>query len=711
MHSSHSLLLFLLLLLLLATAGPAGALTEEEKRLTVEAHNFYRAQTNPPAANMLKMLWDEDLAIFAKGYAKQCIWAHNPNRGWRGENLFAITGDSMDVQMAVAEWHRERDYYNFSTGTCQPGQMCGHYTQVVWAKSDRIGCDSHLCTKLQNVDDSNVHFLVCNYAPPGNVRRQKLYEVGPPCSACPKGYHCEQNLCEPITGPEEPQDLPCLVTEAQTSLATEALGSSKTDAPSSLTTEAPFFLVTEIPASLPTKALPTVQTETRSSLTTKDSLSIAAESPLSLTEVPSFLATHSLFSLDKRPITSPKSTYAPLPELADKTSKRSTPTMSSEISLDPKMSLTRKQKPLSHAQEKVEARGPHELPLPGEVLASVLPAQDEPDELQTTLVHMGHTTSRSLPNSPNTSATANAIGGRTSALQSSLPAADLPGESVTESGLNPNPTGPNPAGPSPAGPNPNPAKPNPTKPNPARPNPAGPNPAKPNPAKPNPAGPNPAKPNPAGPNPAKPNPAGPNQGKPNPAAGPNTPELPSPAGPSPAGPNWAEQNPAKPSLEGPSPAEPSLEELEESNPAETEELNPEEVELPEQEEPNVEETNGEEPNAEEPNAEQPNAEQPNAEHPNVEEPNAEEPNAEHPSVEEPNAEDPNAEDPNAEEPNAEEQQKPTGPTPTRPTKWKPTKTMIHIKPKPSRFNSASDCVWNPLLRLLVLLPLVVSGLF
>ncbi|KAM6185099.1 peptidase inhibitor 16 [Rhynchocyon petersi] len=163
MHSSHSLLL---LLLLLATTGPAGALSEEEKRMLVEAHNFYRAQTDPPAANMLKMTWDEELAVFAKAYAKNCMWAHNPKRGWRGENLFAVTGDSMDVELAVSEWHREFSYYNYTTGTCEPGRMCGHYTQVVWAKSEKVGCGTHLCLKLQNVEEFNVHFLVCNYAPP-----------------------------------------------------------------------------------------------------------------------------------------------------------------------------------------------------------------------------------------------------------------------------------------------------------------------------------------------------------------------------------------------------------------------------------------------------------------------------------------------------------------------------------------------------------------
>ncbi|KAK2113627.1 Peptidase inhibitor 16 [Saguinus oedipus] len=131
MHSSCSFLMLLLppLLLLVATVGPAGALTDEEKHLMVELHNLYRAQTSPPASDMLHMRWDEELAAFAKAYARQCVWGHNKERGRRGENLFAITDEGMDVPLAMEEWYHEREHYNLSAATCSPGQMCGHYTQ------------------------------------------------------------------------------------------------------------------------------------------------------------------------------------------------------------------------------------------------------------------------------------------------------------------------------------------------------------------------------------------------------------------------------------------------------------------------------------------------------------------------------------------------------------------------------------------------------
>ncbi|XP_012579534.1 PREDICTED: peptidase inhibitor 16 isoform X3 [Condylura cristata] len=229
MHSSYNLLALLppLLLLLVAATGPAGALTDDEKHVMVELHNRYRAQASPSAANMLQMRWDESLAAFAKAYAEQCVWGHNKERGRRGENLFAITDKGVDVPLAVEEWHQERQHYNLSAATCEPGQMCGHYTQVVWAKTERIGCGSHFCETLQGVEETNIHLLVCNYEPPGNVKGQRPYLEGTPCSQCPSGYRCENSLCEPIKGTEETQNLPYLVNEVLPSLATEASTSRK----------------------------------------------------------------------------------------------------------------------------------------------------------------------------------------------------------------------------------------------------------------------------------------------------------------------------------------------------------------------------------------------------------------------------------------------------------------------------------------------------
>ncbi|XP_028924985.1 peptidase inhibitor 16 isoform X1 [Ornithorhynchus anatinus] len=188
-------------LLFLAAAPLSCALKEEERVTMVEMHNLFRSQVSPPAADMLTMRWDEELAAFAKAYATQCIWGHNKERGRRGENLFAITEEGLDIQMAMEEWYNENEHYNLTSAACEEGQMCGHYTQVVWAATDRIGCGSHFCEKLEGVEETDIHLLVCNYQPPGNVKGRKPYKEGPRCSLCPDGYRCQNGLCEPAVGP------------------------------------------------------------------------------------------------------------------------------------------------------------------------------------------------------------------------------------------------------------------------------------------------------------------------------------------------------------------------------------------------------------------------------------------------------------------------------------------------------------------------------
>ena len=73
-----------------------GILTEEDKQALLDLHNTYRSQTalgntpsntginHPPATNMQKMVWNEDLAEGARLHAAQCI--QEDGSGFFGEN-------------------------------------------------------------------------------------------------------------------------------------------------------------------------------------------------------------------------------------------------------------------------------------------------------------------------------------------------------------------------------------------------------------------------------------------------------------------------------------------------------------------------------------------------------------------------------------------------------------------------------------------------
>ncbi|XP_053500090.1 peptidase inhibitor 16-like [Ictalurus furcatus] len=187
----------------LALALVSGQLTVEEKEQILDLHNWYRSMVSPEAADMLHMTWDDGLGSVAQSYADKCIWEHNDEVKYKlGENLF-LTEGPLSINKSMAEWFHERKNYDYGTNTCVSG-MCGHYTQIVWAKSSTIGCASHFCETVQNTNFESATILVCNYYPQGNVGVEQPYEVGEPCSKCPLEMNeCVKNTCAQIESTTE----------------------------------------------------------------------------------------------------------------------------------------------------------------------------------------------------------------------------------------------------------------------------------------------------------------------------------------------------------------------------------------------------------------------------------------------------------------------------------------------------------------------------
>ncbi|XP_040050010.2 uncharacterized protein LOC120829717 isoform X1 [Gasterosteus aculeatus] len=184
-----------LLLGFLALPGARSYLSEEQEELLVELHNHYRGQVSPSASAMLPLRWDPSLKIIAEGYAAKCIWNHNPELEDTGENLFVGTGP-LDLREALEKWFLERQNFDFQNNTCDEDQMCGHYTQMVWADTHRVGCAFHLCNNMEGLDWERASFLVCNYYPAGNYDEQRPFVEGEWCSRCPDNFQkCENNLC------------------------------------------------------------------------------------------------------------------------------------------------------------------------------------------------------------------------------------------------------------------------------------------------------------------------------------------------------------------------------------------------------------------------------------------------------------------------------------------------------------------------------------
>ncbi|XP_066110480.1 GLIPR1-like protein 1 [Saccopteryx bilineata] len=136
----------------------------------VDAHNELRREVDPPAANMKHMSWDLGLAMVAKAWADKCIYDHNscikrphrchPTYKFVGENIWKGGIRIFTPRAAVSLWYSEVKYYNYSTLHCS--KICGHYTQVVWADTYKVGCAIKICPDLGGRETS---IFVCDYGP------------------------------------------------------------------------------------------------------------------------------------------------------------------------------------------------------------------------------------------------------------------------------------------------------------------------------------------------------------------------------------------------------------------------------------------------------------------------------------------------------------------------------------------------------------------
>ena len=74
-----------------------------------------------------------------------------------------------------------------------PGVLVGHFTQLVWAQTWRIGCGKITYKSknhLMNNEVTGQQLYICNYGMAGNFIRSEMYQQGEPCSECPAGTSC-----------------------------------------------------------------------------------------------------------------------------------------------------------------------------------------------------------------------------------------------------------------------------------------------------------------------------------------------------------------------------------------------------------------------------------------------------------------------------------------------------------------------------------------
>lgn len=148
---------------------PTAPLTEDASVEGItEAHNEVRRPLGVP-----DLAYDVELADVAAAWAvhldedEACSLVHDWDSPY-GENLFWSSGRAT-VQDAVDGWADEVAFYDYESNTCEEGQMCGHYTQLVWSTTERVGCAVHSCSGNRG------DILMCVYEPAGNWVGQRPY--------------------------------------------------------------------------------------------------------------------------------------------------------------------------------------------------------------------------------------------------------------------------------------------------------------------------------------------------------------------------------------------------------------------------------------------------------------------------------------------------------------------------------------------------------
>ena len=124
----------------------------------------------------------DEMKHSGNGYGENLFYCYSSNR-------ICITGE-----YASQEWYNEVEFYDFDN----PGfsSETGHFTQLVWKSSKKIGCGAACNSK-------NKCYVSCNYYPPGNYINQ-----------------FEENVFDKLPEPE---------TDDQTDSKTDDQTDSKTD--------------------------------------------------------------------------------------------------------------------------------------------------------------------------------------------------------------------------------------------------------------------------------------------------------------------------------------------------------------------------------------------------------------------------------------------------------------------------------------------------
>mmetsp|Transcript_60288 Transcript_60288/g.108557 ORF Transcript_60288/g.108557 Transcript_60288/m.108557 type:complete len:393 (+) Transcript_60288:59-1237(+) len=161
-----------IVLICIASCFESVSTLDADMQAALELHNVYRCMHDVPL-----LVWDADIAANAQAWATNGQYKHSSSasrvvKGEQcGENL-AWGSPSMTGARSTRAWYSEIEYTNPSaygtaatmTDSYPSGNAIGHYTQMIWSTSTKLGCGKGTATVSGNSGD----YWVCQYGPAGN---------------------------------------------------------------------------------------------------------------------------------------------------------------------------------------------------------------------------------------------------------------------------------------------------------------------------------------------------------------------------------------------------------------------------------------------------------------------------------------------------------------------------------------------------------------
>ncbi|XP_070548509.1 Golgi-associated plant pathogenesis-related protein 1-like [Ptychodera flava] len=151
------------------TIGNSGL--EDLTQQILEAQNYFRC-----LHGVQPLKWDDELARAAKLVALDNaarFEIHHSTMKY-GENIDFIGLSGAEGQTGYGfalHWYREISLYRWASPGFQ--DLAGHFTQLVWADTDTVGC---AFATSRTLGPFTYYFAVCEYWPPGNVMTAEEYQ-------------------------------------------------------------------------------------------------------------------------------------------------------------------------------------------------------------------------------------------------------------------------------------------------------------------------------------------------------------------------------------------------------------------------------------------------------------------------------------------------------------------------------------------------------